>query len=205
MSMTETLTTQAADMDDTKTFEVIDPASVNPDDYTVYVAEITGAHGVSGNVRIRPIGTADVAIKALQSVGHVLAVTPDKKSWRILTPMSMRRQPGPKGAWIARFRESVDRPHAESLYGLQLFVLDNQRPALPEGEYYIDQVIGCVLETETGKPLGTLTQILESPAHDVYVTDLDVMVPVVSAFIVSTDLDAKRIVVRDIPGLLGEA
>ncbi len=185
--------------------DATDAPALNVEEYTVYVAEITGAHGVSGNVRIRPIGTVDVAIKALQSVKTVLAKSADGTRMMQMTLSSVRKQPSPKGAWIARFKDTKDRNDAEALYGLQLFVRDNERPALPEGQYYVDEILGAEVVTDAGRALGTLTEILDTPANEVYVTDKGALIPVVDEFIVSLDAAAKRIVVRDVPGLLDEA
>lgn len=185
--------------------EVEQGPPLNVEEYTIYVAEITGAHGVSGNVRIRPIGTVEVAIKALQSVKRVLAKSADGAKIFPLTLASVRKQPSPNGAWIARFKDTKDRQQAEELYGLQLFVRDNERPALPEGQFYVDEILGAEVVTDAGRALGTLTEILDTPANEVYVTDKGALIPVVDEFIVSLDAAARRIVVRDVPGLLDEA
>ena len=54
--------------------------------------------------------------------------------------------------------------------------------------------------TEAGKDLGEIEEILETPAHDVYVTP-HAMIPGHAEFIVKTDFENKVLVVRDVPGL----
>jgi 16S rRNA processing protein RimM len=55
--------------------------------------------------------------------------------------------------------------------------------------------------TDTGHGLGKLTDVLNTPANDVYVTESGVLVPAVPAFIQGVDLEMRRITVHDLPGL----
>ena len=168
----------------------------------ILAAQITGAHGVSGNVRVRLIGAnPTVSAEALKNA-KVVDARRDDGSKKTLTLSSLRKQAQAKGAWIASFKEISGRSSAEEHYGFALYVPENCLPQLPEGEYYVDQLLGVALITDKDRPLGELVEILHSPANDVYVTSLGAMVPAVAAFIKSVDLEAKRIVVADVPGLL---
>ena len=90
-------------------------------------------------------------------------------SQRDLTLAALRKQP--KGGWIARFKEITDRNGAEALHGCSVMIKEAERAPLPEGEYYVDQLLGLDVVTDTGRSLGKLTDVLNTPAHDVYVTD----------------------------------
>ena len=57
---------------------------------------------------------------------------------------------------------------------------------------------------DTGRDFGVLSDVMATPAHDVYVTDKGAMVPAAGDFIVGVDAEAKIITVRDVPGLLPE-
>ena len=174
-------------------------------EYTVLAADIAGAHGVSGSLRLRLIaGTADHSARSLQPGQIVRAVRESDGFQRDLTLAGLRKQPQPKGAWIAHFKEVKDRNEAETLHGCSLLIREDERAALPDGEYYVDQLLGLPVLTDTGKSLGQLTDVLNTPANDVYVTDGGALIPVAGDFIVSVDLDAGLITVRDVPGLLDE-
>jgi 16S rRNA processing protein RimM len=150
-------------------------------------------------LRVRLVGgQGDVAAQALEQSRVVRAVGPGVA--RLLTLASLRRHQA-KGAWIAHFKEVTTRAEAETLTGSSLFVREEQRPALPEGEFYVDELLGLEVETDTGQSLGRLAEVLHAPASDVYVTDTDVMVPAVAAFILRIDPEARKILVRDVPGL----
>lgn len=170
--------------------------------YVVLAAQITGAHGVTGNVRVRLIGdNPSVAAQSLTQSKTVRCVPTGDGETRMLTLLSLRKQTQPKGAWIAQFKELKHRSDAEELVGGSVYITESQRATLTDGEYYVDQLLGIALVTDTGHDLGLLTDVLNSPANDVYVTDKDILVPAVSAFVIGVDLDARQILVRDMPGL----
>ncbi len=58
---------------------------------------------------------------------------------------------------------------------------------------------------DRGDALGTLTDVVANPANDLWVaTDEEgneTLVPAIGDVVVEVDTDARRIVVRDIPGL----
>src|SRR4030095_4123965 len=57
--------------------------------------------------------------------------------------------------------KGVDTPEAAGRYpNLLVSVPTKDRPALPEGEYYHHQLIGLRVESEEGKTLGVLAEIL---------------------------------------------
>jgi 16S rRNA processing protein RimM len=168
----------------------------------VLVAEVTGAHGVGGNVRLRLIANnSQVAIKALESAPAITARSEDGAKERSLTLKSIRQLMHVKGCWTAHFKEVTDRNEAETLYRCGLYVQETDRPELESGEYYVDDLIGMKVVTDNGHDLGTLSEVLNTPANDVYVTSRSVMFPAVSAFLIGVDVAARTITVRDVPGL----
>ncbi len=178
------------------------------DEYSVLAAEVAGAHGVSGSVRLRLIGasavesTSDAAARSLQ-IGRIVRLVRASDAFQTdLTLIGMRRQP--KGFWIARFKDVTDRNGAEALLGCSVLIKENERAALPEGEYYVDQLLGLDVVADTGRSFGKLSDVLTSPAHDVYVTDGGALIPVAGDYIIDIDLEARKIVVRDVPGLVDD-
>ena len=178
------------------------------DEYSVLAAEVAGAHGVSGSLRLRLIGasaqesTSDAAVRSLK-IGRVVRLVRAGDGFQAdLTLLAMRRQP--KGFWIARFKDVTDRNEAESLNGCSVLIKENERAALPDGEYYVDQLVGLDVVADTGRSFGKLSDVLTSPAHDVYVTDGGAMIPVAGDYIIDIDLEARKITVRDVPGLIDD-
>lgn len=61
-----------------------------------------------------------------------------------------------------------DRDAAEGLRGRELYVARTEAAPLPEGRYYIADLIGMRVVDEAGKELGTLTDVLQAGGNDVY-------------------------------------
>ena len=79
---------------------------------------------------------------------------------------------------------------------------------MEEGEYFLYQLQGVEVVTEEGEPLGALTEVLETGANNVFVIRGplgEILVPDIPDVILNIDLDARRVVIRPLPGMLGEA
>lgn len=172
------------------------------DDYTVLAAHVAGAHGVGGNVRLRLIGAnPEVAANSLRASRVVKIADGSDSAPRLVTISSLRRLSGAKSGWTVHFKEITNRTDAESLIGHSLYIQEGTRAPLAEGEYYVDQIVGLAMATDTGHELGNVVDVLHSPGNDVYVSDKDILVPAVAEFILAIDLEKRRITVRDVPGL----
>lgn len=107
---------------------------------------------------------------------------------------------------LLKLKEVPDRTQAERFRGL--FVLVDVEHAIPleEGEFYLYQLLGLSVQTETGEALGELADVLETGANDVYVVVSpqygEVLIPVTDETIVKTDVAAGVLVVRLPEGLL---
>jgi 16S rRNA processing protein RimM len=96
----------------------------------------------------------------------------------------------------------------------QVAVLSNQlvqvrrddRPPLPDGEYYLHQLLGLRVIDEENQQLGIVTDILSTGANDVYVIRSDdgveILLPAIDSVILKIDLDTKQVHVHLLPGLL---
>lgn len=178
------------------------------DDYSVLAANLAGAHGVSGSLRLRLVGASSpgedsgetsAAARSLKP-GRTVHLRRESDGFEAdLTLAALRCQS--KGVWIGRFKEVTDRTGAEGLQGCSIYIKEGERAALPDGEFYVDQILGFSVIGDTGRAFGVLSDVLTTPAHDVYVTDLGAMIPAAGDFVLNVDLDAKAITVRDVPGL----
>lgn len=121
-------------------------------DRPVTLAVIIGAHGVTGEVRLK-LFTEDLNLYPELKAGG-----------RGLTLKSLR--PGPNGA-VARFAEIADRNAAEALRGTELTVPRSSLPPLQEGEYYHADLIGLPCISTTGEALGKIVLIENFGAGDV--------------------------------------
>jgi 16S rRNA processing protein RimM len=89
-----------------------------------------------------------------------------------------------------------------------VYVRADDRPQLPDGEYYHHQLIGLQVVSDEGDILGILTGIIETGANDVYIVrsenDREVLLPAIESVILEIDLERSEMLVRVIPGLIPE-
>ncbi len=77
---------------------------------------------------------------------------------------------------------------------------------LPEGTYYICDLLGCGVTTDQGRELGKICDIIKTGSNDVYVVEDDagnqVLIPVIDEVVLSVDIDEKKIVIKPLKGLI---
>jgi len=100
------------------------------------------------------------------------------------------------GEYLVLTLEGVEtRDHAEQLRGAWLMIPPEERMPLEEGQYYIDDLIGMEVFTETGERIGKLKNVRHGAAYDFY--DIGAYtIPAVEEYILQVDVPNKRMVVR---------
>lgn len=106
---------------------------------------------------------------------------------------------------LVRLR-GVNTPEAAGQYrNTWLFIKTKDAPPLPEGQYYQYQLLGLKVVDEAGHPLGTLTEILETGANDVYVVKdeagKEILLPAIPSVILDVQPEAGLIRVHVLEGL----
>ena len=86
------------------------------------------------------------------------------------------------------------RDQAASLRGAWIKIRKTMAQPLPEGSYYIHQIIGLHAITDDGRDLGEITEVIRSPAHDVYVTE-SAMIPALHTVVREINFDQGRMLV----------
>jgi len=150
------------------------------DDRPITLAVIIGAHGVTGEVRLKLFGSGLDGVKAHKTFNG-----------GALTLSSLRPQ---KDMAIARFAQIADRNGAEAARGTELTVPRAALPPLTEGEYYYADLIGLAVVSETGDPLGTVRNVENFGAGDV----LDIVMADGTAFMVpvaASEIGEERIAI----------
>lgn len=123
-------------------------------DKPLTLAAVTGAHGVTGEVRLKLFGEGVDALKPHTSFNE-----------GTLTLTKIRSDN--KGGAIARFAEVTSRTAAEQLRGTALSVSRDALPALDEGEFYFSDLIGLTVVTDTGESVGRICAVENYGATDI--------------------------------------
>jgi 16S rRNA processing protein RimM len=134
--------------------------------------------------------------------GVHLYIGPERKPIRLHS-----RRPHPRGALVAF--EGIDtREKSGELRNQLVLVRADDRPPLPEGEYYHHQLIGLKVVDKQGIPFGELVEIMQTGANDVYAVRLpsggELLIPAIDSVILSVDLTRAEIRVQLPPGLIPE-
>lgn len=160
------------------------------------IGKIVNVHGLRGDMKVVPwcddpeflcefdtlyLGKAQKPVTV--TAAHLQRATSLLCIWRAWTPW--RRQ--------KRLRNQV-------LY------MDRDEVELEEGVYFIQDLIGLeVLDVDTGKSYGKLTDVMQTGANDVYeVKDADgktVLIPAIPDVVQETDLDGGVMRIRPLEGL----
>ncbi|MGZ4113482.1 MAG: ribosome maturation factor RimM [Actinomycetota bacterium] len=164
------------------------------DEPTVVVGRVTRAHGVKG----------EVAVMVLTEVGErfepggVVYLEDGRR-------LSVAESRPHRGRMLVTFDGVRDRDAADKLVQRNLVVPESESPPLPDGSYWDHQLIGSEVVTESGRSLGELRDVIHTPANDVWsAIDQDgteTLVPAIADVVASVDVDAKRVIVREVPGL----
>lgn len=98
------------------------------------------------------------------------------------------------------FLEKIyDRDAAEGLRNKYICVDREHAIKLPEGRYFIFDLIGCTVVTDENVVLGKVTEVMQPGANDVYVVENgkdEILIPAVKSFVLDIDIDKKLIKVK---------
>lgn len=99
----------------------------------------------------------------------------------------------------------TNRTQAEHLQGQLVQVPLEEAVSLPAGSYYLYQLIGLKVQDATGKVLGTIKDVLETGANDVYVVECEgqeLLLPAIPDVVKSVDIATGIMVVHLMDGLI---
>ena len=162
------------------------------------VGVITTTHGVRGEVKVFP--TTDDAERFLD-IEYVLLDT--GKELRRLNIQNVKFF---KNLAILKF-EGVDNINDIEMYkGRDLWIPREEGQELEEDEYYIADLLGMSVVLEDGQEFGTLKDVMETGANDVYIIDSaehgEVLLPAIKECILDVDLEKNVMTIHLMKGLI---
>ena len=121
-------------------------------------------------------------------------------------PVQIRSVRGHDQALLIAFQGYDTPEQAGTLRNQILYTSAADQPALQDGEYYHHEILGLQVFDEQGSLLGTLVDILETGANDVYVVrpenGPEILLPAIDAVILEISLEKKAMRVHLLPGLV---
>ena len=164
---------------------------------TVLIGRVIKPHGLRGEVRIFP--ETDFPERFEQNKRLLLRLG-KKVTW--VHVESLRWQ---GNCLLIRFSGIDTRHDAEHIRNADVEIPRSWCHHLPQGEYYIADLIGLKVRTEAGESIGKLVDVIQQTAQDIYVilggAD-EILIPAVPQFIKRIDLKKGEIIIDPIEGLL---
>ena len=151
------------------------------------IAQILRPHGIKGEVKVYPLTDDLSRFKRLKEAyiersGQYEPITVDGAKYV-------------SDAVVLHIAGMTVPEDAEKLRGLYLCVDRDHAVKLPEGSYFISDIIGCSVISTDGTDLGRVTDVLETNANDVYVIEGErrLMVPALKKLLADVDVENKLI------------
>ena len=151
--------------------------------------KIVNTHGVRGEVRITPWADSADFLKRFR-VFYI-----DEQ------PVKVLRSRVHKTQLIALFEGVEDVNAAMALKNKVLFIR-REDAKLPEGRFFVQDLLGLPVYTDAGEDIGTLADVLDLPQGQVYVVKgaREILIPDVPEFILNVD-ETEGITVHLIEGM----
>ena len=167
------------------------------------VGAITQTHGIRGEVKVFPM-TDDVS--RFKNMKELILDT--GKEQIVLEVTSARPQ---KNLVILKFKGIDNINDVEKYKGCGLFVTKENRVKCKKDEYFIADLIGLRAIDEEGEAFGTISDVIQTGANDVYVITTkqgeEVMIPAIKDCILEVSVEeqdglAGYVRIHLLPGLL---
>lgn len=160
---------------------------------TLEIGKIVNTHGLRGEVKIVP--WTDVP-EVFEDISYAY-VRGEKREIR-----SVKYQ---KNNIIVKFSGIDDINAAELLKNSVITTDRDELGELPDGVYYITDLLGCDVFCEDGEFVGKLSDVLPTGSNDVYVVKRegkkDLLLPVIDQVVLDVNIDEKKVIVNIMEGL----
>ncbi len=154
------------------------------------VGVITSTHGIKGEVKVYPTTDDLNRFKYLKKC----YLSSDKKT--IQTECTSAKLV--KNMVALKFDGIDSIEEAEKLRNYDILVDREDAVSLEDGEFFICDVIGSVVYDQNNDIVGTIEEVLETPANDVFVVKNDgkepLYIPVVPDWV--SDIDTEKKIVK---------
>lgn len=164
----------------------------------IIIGLLRRAHGVKGEIFLQPVSDMPERFKALE---HVLL-----RHGGVTEEISVEGVRSEGDRILLKLKGIDDRTAAETLSGAEIGVSKKDVYPVPEGTYYVFELIGCRVVGTNGRDVGVIDEVWNMPANDVLAVKTpagEVLIPVVKSVVKQVDLENKVVEIEEIEGLLG--
>lgn len=162
------------------------------------VGVISSTHGVRGEVKVFP--TTDDIKRFSKLKEAYLDLGNDKLLLEIEQVKYVKKMV------VLKFKGYDSIEAIEKHKGKDLLVTRDKAVKLDKDEHFIVDLIGLSVVTDEGEEFGTVKDVLQTPANDVYIIEgtdkKEYLFPSIKECILDVDLEKQRVLVHIMDGLL---
>ena len=162
------------------------------------VGVISSTHGVRGEVKVFPTTDDPQRFRRLREV------TLDTGREQLV--MKIQNVKFFKNMVILKFGGYDNINDIECYKGKELWIHRSQAGNLKKDEYFIADLVGMTVTEEDGHVLGTLSDVIQTGANDVYVVKMEsgkeLLLPAIRQCILKVDVESGQMQVHLLPGLM---
>ncbi|MCH3950343.1 MAG: ribosome maturation factor RimM [Acidaminococcus sp.] len=155
----------------------------------IVIGKIVAPHGVRGEFRIMPLSEHPERYKDMKTI-HL-------DDGRALTVVSLRAH---KNVLLMQTKEITTMNEAELLRGRKIVVTPEELPPLPEGQFYVRDILGFTVVSPEGEVIGTMKDVITPATTDVFViaspSGEEILVAAIAENIKKIDWEKKEVIVR---------
>lgn len=165
------------------------------------VGKIINTHGLKGEIKVEVYTDFPNERFAVNNSLYVGLTEGGVMTEIIVTDVWSHKQ-----FYILKFKNYNNIDQVQQFLNQYIWISSEEQHELEENAYYYNQIIGCNVETVTGESIGTVTDIMETGANDVWVIKRlgqpSLLIPYIEDVVVNVDCDQKKILINPLAGLL---
>lgn len=164
----------------------------------VHVGTFGAVIGLKGEIKINLLTTS---VDVFKSLGHYYN-SDQSIEWKF---NSIGKR---KNKCIAHPSHCNSCEEAEELKNMKIFSLRENFPHTKANEYYVSDLVKCKIEHQNGEIIGKVISVDNFGAGDLIETiykDKKIYIPMNNDNVISIDIDAKKIIINPIKGVIDNA
>ncbi len=164
------------------------------------IGQIVNTFGIKGEVKVKPY-TDDI-----QQFKKLKTILVEKN--KVTTEMKIVEAKFHKEMVLLKLEGVDDMNEAEKLKGASIKIHRKDARKLDEDEYFIADILGSDVYTDTGSYLGKVDDIYNSGAQDIYVVKDElgkqILLPSIKEVILDIDIEKQKVTVHLLKGLVDD-
>jgi 16S rRNA processing protein RimM len=154
---------------------------------SICIGVVAGLHGVRGELRVKVLTDFPERFACDEKLRIELK---DKGAVETVTLVTVRNH---KKNLLVRLKGVETRDQASRYVGGSFQIYESELMPLPDNSFYHHEIVGMEVRYLDGVALGKVDQILETPAHDIYVVkgEGEHLVPALKSIVRKVEREAR--------------